>query len=111
MTAETLTATPAGLRAAMVAGLQEEGYIRSPEVTAAFARVEREQFAPGAALHLVYSAHHVVHTKMGEHGRAVSSISAPWLQAQMIEDARIRPSDKILEIAQRRTTPPVRAVG
>jgi protein-L-isoaspartate(D-aspartate) O-methyltransferase len=98
MTAEALTASPAGLRAAMVARLQDEGYIRSPEVAAAFTTVERERFAPGAALDLMYSVHDVVTTKMGEHGRAVSSISAPWLQAQMIEDARIRPGDRILEI-------------
>jgi protein-L-isoaspartate(D-aspartate) O-methyltransferase len=98
MTDQTLTATPAELRAAMVARLREDGYIRSAEVAAVFAKVPREHFAPGAPAEQAYSVHDVVVTKRGEDGRAVSSISAPWLQAQMIENAAIRPGDRVLEI-------------
>lgn len=98
MTAESVTQDPAQLRAAMVAKLREKGYIRTPEVAAAFERVPREQFAPSEPLDKTYDMWSAVITKMGEHGRATSSISAPWLQAQMIEDARIRPGDRILEV-------------
>jgi protein-L-isoaspartate(D-aspartate) O-methyltransferase len=98
MIADTDTETPAQLRTAMVAKLREEGYISTPEVAAVFARVPREHYAPGAALVNAYNVHDTVVTRRGENGRATSSISAPWLQARMIEDAQIKPGDRILEV-------------
>ncbi|MEV0589437.1 methyltransferase, FxLD system [Nonomuraea sp. NPDC050310] len=86
------------LRARMVAALVERGQIVSPRVRAAFEKVPRERFAPEAPLAAVYAAHEVVITKRGPDGRATSSISAPWLQAQMIEAARLAPGASVLEI-------------
>jgi protein-L-isoaspartate(D-aspartate) O-methyltransferase len=98
MIATSLTPDAAGLRAAMVAKLQEDDHIRSAEVAAAFAAVPRELFAPGVELEAVYRSHDTVITKRDPVGKAASSISAPWLQAQMIEQARIRPGDRVLEV-------------
>ncbi|MEV4378501.1 methyltransferase, FxLD system [Streptosporangium sp. NPDC049644] len=99
MTADTLpSATPDLLRADMVATLKERGSIRSPQVEAAFAAVPRERFAPEAPLEAAYSAQDVVVTKRGPNGRATSSISAPWLQAEMLETAQLTPGAKVLEV-------------
>jgi protein-L-isoaspartate(D-aspartate) O-methyltransferase len=96
-TAETVTVTAAELRATMVAKLQEGSYIRSSEVAAVFGKVPREHYAPGMPLDTVYGRNAVV-TKRDSAGKATSSVSASWLQAQMIEEAQIRPGDKVLEI-------------
>ncbi|MFD8563122.1 methyltransferase, FxLD system [Streptosporangium canum] len=99
MTTDTLpSATPDLLRAVMVATLKERGSIRSPQVEAAFAAVPRERFAPEAPLEAAYSAQDVVVTKRGPNGRATSSISAPWLQAEMLETAQLTPGAKVLEV-------------
>ncbi|MEV4079456.1 methyltransferase, FxLD system [Nonomuraea fuscirosea] len=90
--------SPDRLRAEMVAKLKHGTWIRSAEVEAAFARVPREKFAPEAPLSAAYSAQDVVVTKRGRDGRATSSISAPWLQAAMLEAAQIVPGAKVLEI-------------
>ncbi|MER5322530.1 methyltransferase, FxLD system [Streptosporangium roseum] len=99
MTADTLSPeSPERLRADMVATLTEQGSIRSPEVEAAFAKVPRDRFAPEAALTDAYSPTDVVITKRDAAGRATSSLSAPWLQAEMLEAARLFPGAKVLEI-------------
>ncbi|MER5627883.1 hypothetical protein ABT061_43355 [Streptosporangium sp. NPDC002544] len=99
MSTDTLpSATPDLLRADMVATLKERGSIRSPQVEAAFAAVPRERFAPEASLEAAYSAQDVVVTKRGPNGRATSSISAPWLQAEMLETAQLTPGAKVLEV-------------
>ncbi|MGW4471704.1 methyltransferase, FxLD system [Nonomuraea sp. NPDC004354] len=90
--------TPDRLRADMVAALTERGSIRSPEIATAFAKVPRERFAPEAPLEAAYSVQDVVVTKRDDAGRATSSISAPWLQAEMLEAARLFPGAKVLEI-------------
>ncbi|WP_319019117.1 methyltransferase, FxLD system [Microbispora sitophila] len=86
------------LRADLVAALRERGSIRSPEVAAAFTKVPRERFAPEAPLDAAYSARDVVVTKRDPDGRATSSISAPWLQAEMLEAARLTRGARVLEI-------------
>ncbi|MER7504606.1 methyltransferase, FxLD system [Nonomuraea pusilla] len=86
------------LRDAMVAELRERGVIRSSEVAAAFAKVPREKFAPEASLSAAYSVRDTVVTKRDAEGRATSSISAPWLQAEMLEAARLRPGARVLEV-------------
>ncbi|MEU4233277.1 methyltransferase, FxLD system [Nonomuraea sp. NPDC026600] len=98
MTTDALLPDAARLRATMVAALKEGAWIRSPWVEAAFARVPRERFAPEAPLAAAYSAQDAVVTKRGQDGRATSSISAPWLQANMLEAADLRPGAKVLEI-------------
>lgn len=86
------------LRAAMVDRLVAEGDLRTEEVTQAFATVPREAFAPDAPLRQVYSREDVVITKRDENGLATSSVSAPWIQAQMLEQAGIRAGMRVLEI-------------
>ncbi|WP_084259686.1 methyltransferase, FxLD system [Microtetraspora malaysiensis] len=99
MTADTLPSeSPERLRAAMVTTLTEQGYIRSPEVQAAFAAVPRERFAPEASLTAAYSPQDVVITKRDTTGRATSSVSAPWLQAEMLEAARLFRGARVLEV-------------
>jgi protein-L-isoaspartate(D-aspartate) O-methyltransferase len=98
MTADTIARTPAQCREALIAALHDKGSIRTPEVAAAFRAVAREQFAPGYPLDDVYRMHSAVVTKLGEHGRGTTSISAPWLQAKMLEDAQIQLGQRVLEI-------------
>ncbi|MEU4726310.1 methyltransferase, FxLD system [Nonomuraea dietziae] len=99
MTTDILpSGSPDRLRADMIAKLKQDAWIRSPEVETAFTRVPREQFAPEAPLAAAYSAQDVVITKRGPDGRATSSISAPWLQADMLESAQLRPGAKVLEV-------------
>ncbi|MEU8142737.1 methyltransferase, FxLD system [Nonomuraea sp. NPDC048901] len=99
MTTDTLPSeSPDGLRADMVATLKQGAWIRSPHVEAAFAKVPREKFAPEASPTAAYSAQDTVVTKRGLDGRATSSLSAPWLQADMLESAQLRPGAKVLEI-------------
>ncbi|RSN11604.1 methyltransferase, FxLD system [Nonomuraea sp. WAC 01424] len=90
--------SPDRLRADMVSELRRGGWIRSPAVESAFAKVPRDRFAPEAPPHAAYAANDVVITKRGPNGRATSSISAPWLQADMLEAAELRPGAKVLEI-------------
>ncbi|MEV0150016.1 MULTISPECIES: methyltransferase, FxLD system [unclassified Nonomuraea] len=99
MTIDTLSSeSPERLRADMVAVLMERGSIRSPEVEAAFAKVPRDRFAPEASLTAAYSPSDVVVTKRDATGRATSSVSAPWLQAEMLEAAQLACGAKVLEI-------------
>ncbi|GAA4552730.1 methyltransferase, FxLD system [Amycolatopsis samaneae] len=86
------------LRAALVEKMVAEGDLRTDAVIAAFATVPREAFAPDAPLSQVYTREDVVITKRDENGSATSSVSAPWIQAQMLEQADIRPGMRVLEI-------------
>jgi protein-L-isoaspartate(D-aspartate) O-methyltransferase len=91
--------TEAGqLRERMVAGLLDTGAIRSDAVAAAFAAVPREMFAPEAPLAAVYSSTDAITTKRDAAGMPVSSVSAPNLQADMLERAAIQPGARVLEI-------------
>lgn len=93
-----LPESPDLLRADLVAKLRESGSLRSPVVAEAFARVPREKFAPEASLAAAYSVRDVVITKRDAAGRATSSVSAPWLQAEMIEAARLTSGARVLEV-------------
>lgn len=86
------------LRAALVEKMTAEGDLSTESVTRAFATVPREAFAPDAPLSQVYNREDVVITKRDENGSATSSVSAPWIQAQMLEQAGIRPGMRVLEI-------------
>lgn len=100
MTATMQAVTSAGeLREAMVNTLLEEGHIASEAVEVAFRTVQREQFAPtGTDLAKLYDAHDAVVTKRGPDGRAMSSISAPSIQAFMIEQAQLGAGMRVLEV-------------
>lgn len=98
MSALVNMSTADALRAALTARLMDEGWIRSAPVEAAFAKVPRHVFVPdGIALEDAYADTAVV-TKRDAAGMATSSVSAPWLQAHMIEQARLRPAASVLEI-------------
>jgi protein-L-isoaspartate(D-aspartate) O-methyltransferase len=84
------TASSEGLHAAMVDQLvadhAEKGLVMRPEVEAALRSVPRHLFTPDAALAEAYRADQAVVTKrIGD--EAVSSVSAPWLIAEMLGQA------------------------
>lgn len=86
------------LRDRMVRGLVDKGAITSPAVEAAFAAVPRHRFAPEVPPEQVYNAPEAIFTKHADNGRAVSSVSAPWLHARMLEAAQLAPGMRVLEI-------------
>lgn len=86
------------LRETMIGKLHEMGAIRSDHVAEVFRAVPRHLFAPGAPLEDVYNPTDTVYVKRNEHGVAISSVTAPELQAFMLEQADIRPGMNALEI-------------
>ncbi|WP_034090744.1 methyltransferase, FxLD system [Streptacidiphilus albus] len=96
--AATDTASAGELRDRMVDTLLDNHAIRTPEVEAVMRAVPRELFLPGVALTDVYNSHDVVRLRWDENGRCISSASAPWLVARMLEQARLRPGHRVLEI-------------
>lgn len=87
----------AQLRGNLTDEMVAEGTIVSKEVEAAFRMVPRHLFAPGATLEESY-AQDTVRVKRDEHGTTISSVSAPWLQAMMLEQAQLGPGMRVLEI-------------
>lgn len=77
--------------------LAAAGHIRTPAVDHALRTVPRHVFAPEVPLEAAY-ANDIVATRHAPDGRVISSISAPWLQADMLEAARIQPGHHVLEI-------------
>lgn len=87
----------ADLRRRLVDALTADGTIVSREVEEAFRTVPRHLFAPDASLEAAY-ADDVIVTKRDAHGVAISSVSAPRIQALMLEQAGLRPGMRVLEI-------------
>ncbi len=85
------------LRAQLVEDLLAGGRIRTAEVEAAFRAVPRHLFAPEASLEAAY-ADTIVRTKFDADGAVTSSVSAPWLQALMIEQAGLAAGMRCLEL-------------
>ncbi len=92
------SAEAVSLRAAMVAELRSEDAIRSEAVAAAMAAVPRHLFAPEVDLRAAYAAHGTVEAKRGPDGLLLSVMSAPHLQAVMLEQAAIEPGMRVLEV-------------
>ncbi|AYF26698.1 hypothetical protein CSH63_04315 [Micromonospora tulbaghiae] len=93
---DTLPADDASAR--LVDQLLADQWITSPAVRAAFRGVPRHLFAAdGISLDVAYT-NDVIITRRGPDGRATSSISAPWLQAYMLEQAGLRPGARVLEV-------------
>lgn len=92
------TGSATGLRRKMVDTLVAEGTIVSAEVEVAMRKVPRELFAPGVDLDEVYQLYNGVVTKRDETGTSVSSVSAPQVQAHMLEQAEIAEGMNVLEI-------------
>ncbi|MGW6800114.1 methyltransferase, FxLD system [Streptomyces sp. NPDC055039] len=91
-------AAPDVLRARMVADLRTRGAITSAQVENAFLKMPRHLFAPGVSAEEVYGAPEAIFTKYNSSGKPVSSVSAPWLHARMLEAARVAPGTTVLEI-------------
>ncbi|MET8623764.1 methyltransferase, FxLD system [Kitasatospora sp. NPDC004669] len=90
--------TPEQLRGQMISELKRSGDLTSPAVEAALRKVPRHEFTPEAPLERAYAAYDAVVTKSSEHGVAMSSVSAPQIQAFMLEQGGIGPSMRVLEI-------------
>jgi protein-L-isoaspartate(D-aspartate) O-methyltransferase len=86
------------LRNSVVDTLRSEGWITSSEVEAVMRAVPRHEFAPEASLEKAYDPYAAVITKTDEHGVQLSSVSAPQIQALMLEQAQVRPGMRVLEI-------------
>lgn len=86
------------LRNKVVDELCTDGTISSPDIEAAMRKVPRHEFAPGTPLEKAYDTYAAVITKTDEHGVQLSSVSAPQIQAMMLEQARVRPGMRVLEI-------------
>ncbi|GIE91595.1 methyltransferase, FxLD system [Actinoplanes regularis] len=87
------------LRDALVGELRARGKITSQAVEAAFRVVPRERFLPaGTPLETAYGYDSSVVTKRDENGAAISSVSAAYIQARMLEQAELRPGMTVLEI-------------
>jgi protein-L-isoaspartate(D-aspartate) O-methyltransferase len=89
----------AGLRAALVEQLRADGKITTPAVEAAFRTVARERFLPAdVPLEIAYGVDNSVVTKRDQHGVTVSSVSAAYIQARMLEQAELRAGMTVLEV-------------
>jgi protein-L-isoaspartate(D-aspartate) O-methyltransferase len=91
------SARAAELQGRLADELVAEGTIVSKEVESAFRTVPRHLFAPGVTLEKAY-AQGIVATKRDEHGVTTSSVSAPRIQAMMLEQAELRPGMRGMEI-------------
>lgn len=85
------------LHQALVDTLQRDGSIQTPRVLAAFRAIPRHLFLPGVALDKVYQNEPVA-TLRQPNGRALSSSSRPAIMALMLEQLRLEPGQRVLEI-------------
>ncbi|MER6735852.1 methyltransferase, FxLD system [Streptomyces puniciscabiei] len=88
---------PSALRHRLVDRLLAAGHIRTAAVEAALRRVPRHAFAPEVPAQTAY-ADDVIPTRHTPDGRISSSVSAPWLQAVMLESTRLQPGHRVLEV-------------
>lgn len=95
---ETSPSDAEALCKAMVDQLCSMGAVRSDAVADALLAVPRHLFAPGEPLEKAYAAKGTLLTKWNEQGEAVSTVSAPHIQAMMLEQAEIEPGMRVLEI-------------
>lgn len=93
-----MTETNSQLGAALVDRLCARGLIHTEAVERAFRAVPRHLFMPGIGLEQAYAADDAVVLKRDPSGAAVSSVSAPAVVAMMLEQAAVRPGDRVLEI-------------
>jgi protein-L-isoaspartate(D-aspartate) O-methyltransferase len=85
------------LHQALVDTLQRDGSIQTPRVEAAFRAIPRHLFLPGVALGKVYQNEPVATLRRPD-GRALSSSSRPAIMALMLEQLRLEPGQRVLEI-------------
>jgi protein-L-isoaspartate(D-aspartate) O-methyltransferase len=99
MTQATETDDIASARQGLVAELRKMGMIKSAAVEDAFLAVPRHAFVPeGTPLTDTYDVDRSIAVKRDEHGVIVSSVSANYIQASMIEQADLSAGMRVLEI-------------
>jgi protein-L-isoaspartate(D-aspartate) O-methyltransferase len=91
-------AEAARLRARMADTVIAKGWAPSPQVQAALRQVPRHRFMPEVALETAYHDDLAVVTVRESDESAVSSVSAAWLQADMIEQLQPKPGMTVLEV-------------
>lgn len=92
--------TPASaLRDHLIDTLVDTGHVRTPRVEKTLRKIPRHRFLPGVKLTEAYTDLPVV-TKWSadDSSRALSSASAPWIVADMLEDLDLQPGHRVLEI-------------
>lgn len=92
------SAQPGALRAAMAEELRQMGALRSDPVERAFRVVPRHLFSPEAPLMEAYGVNRSVVVKRDDDGMALSTVSAPSMQANMLEQTEVQPGMRVLEI-------------
>jgi protein-L-isoaspartate(D-aspartate) O-methyltransferase len=99
MMSTTTADTPeaAELRDRLTDSLVKSGKVSSPVVESAFRAVPRHCFVPGSPLSEAY-ADDAVYTKWAADGARISAASQPTIVALMLEQLRIGPGNRILEI-------------
>ncbi|MFE7409739.1 methyltransferase, FxLD system [Streptomyces laurentii] len=86
------------LRQAMARTVVDGGWAPSEPVRDALRTVPRHRFAPEASLSVAYDGgDRAVITRRDVTGAAISSVSAAWLQADMIESLRLKPGAIVFE--------------
>ncbi|MFF4948397.1 methyltransferase, FxLD system [Streptomyces chattanoogensis] len=85
------------LRQTMAETVIAGGWAPSAPVQDALRTIPRHRFAPEANLKTAYDDDLAVVTRRNDTGRATSSVSAAWLQADMIESLRLRPGASVYE--------------
>ena len=98
VTSMTGSAEADELRAGMVRELRSLGAIRSDRVATAFETVPRHLFAPGETLARAYAPLGTTMPKRDADGFLLSVLSAPDIQAMMLEPAEIEPGMRVLEV-------------
>ncbi|MET9805498.1 methyltransferase, FxLD system [Streptomyces halstedii] len=86
------------LRERMADRVISKGWASSPRVQAALREVPRHRFVPEARLKTAYHDNLAVVTVRESPQRALSSVSAAWLQADMIEQLHLEPGMTVLEV-------------
>lgn len=94
-------ASGATLRRRLVSELEQKGLLEDKRVREAFLAVPREQFisryAAERGLEAVYRDEAIL-TKKTETGLGLSSSSQPGIMAEMLEELRLAPGQRVLEI-------------
>ncbi|WP_326812385.1 methyltransferase, FxLD system [Streptomyces scopuliridis] len=86
------------LRERMADIVISKGWAPSPRVQAALREVPRHRFVPETRLEAAYHDDLAVVTVRESPQTALSSVSAAWLQADMIEQLRLEPGMTVLEV-------------
>ena len=81
----------------LVSQLESSGALRDAAVASAFRAVLRHHFLPGRPLDEVYEDAAIL-TKMGDKGVPVSSSSQPAIMGLMLQQLRLKPGHRVLEI-------------